>query len=361
MGMTGVSFTFTDEEGIIDNIYVSGCGATSTIAISLADTAAFVNQNGNTANLYAHSCGQGVTFSNGPRFGGYYNITAWRNNAGGLNWGAAQGYQAYVNRNLTVFAWGNGTYNLNLSGSFVNCAVNGSLAGETSFATTDGIKRTSPGTTYISAVDLTFDNMTFGVIAGANTTHANNDVNWSSANYEKAVLNFRNCLFSSANEIGGFTTSGYGSSYHISRWDQVSGGAHRSYFNNKGFVTCNTTTYRTSAPSEQLTPTIVSPESKLESGIKRVALASGATANVSVYVRKDSAYNGTAPRLIQRANPAIGVNTDVVLATSSLTLADTWYLVTGTTAAVIDDGVIEVHVDCDGTAGSIFLDDWTAA
>jgi hypothetical protein len=64
---------------------------------------------------------------------------------------------------------------------------------------------------------------------------------------------------------------------------------------------------------------------------------------------------------MQRANPAIGVTNETVLATSSLTLADTWYLVTGTTAAVTDDGVIEVYVDCDGTAGNIFVDDWSVA
>jgi hypothetical protein len=177
---------------------------------------------------------------------------------------------------------------------------------------------------------------------------------------EKAHLYFKNCLLYSANEIGGFTTSGYGSSYHMSRYDQTAG-AHKSYYNNRGTITCNTTVYRTAAPSEQLSPVIVAPESKLESSIKRIAIANGGTANVAVYVRKDSSYNGTAPRLIQKANPAIGVNTDVVLATSSLTLADTWYQVSGSTGATTDDGVLEVLIDCDGTAGNIFIDDWSVS
>jgi hypothetical protein len=359
--MGGIGFSLTDEEGNVDNLYGAGAGGASSAQIALLDTSAFAAQQGNTANLYAHSGGIGVNFAGGPRFGGYHNIIAWRNAAGGVLWGAAQPYQQYVNRKLTVFAWGNANYNLTLVGSFINCAVNGSMAGETAFATTDGVKRTSPGTTYISTAELSFDGMSFGIATGANTTHANNDVNWSSALYEKATLYFKNCLFSSANEIGGFTTSGYGSSYHLSRWDQVSGGSHKSFFLARGTITCNTTTYRTAAPSEQLTPAIVAPESKMESGIKRVALTQAATANVSVYVRKDSVYNGTAPRLMQRANPAIGVTNETVLATSSLTLADTWYLVTGTTAAVTDDGVIEVYVDCDGTAGNIFVDDWSVA
>lgn len=361
IGTTAYGYNFSDEDGIIDNIYAAGVGGASTGAIALGDTVAWVNQQGNTANLYAHSCGQGVATTSSFRNGGTYNIWAYRNTAGGVMWGSQQAYIHWVNRKLMVFAWGNGTYNLNLSGAFVNCVVNGSLAGETSFATTDGIKRTSPGTTYVSVADINFDGMSFGVVAGANTTHANNDVNWTSAVNEKATLKFRNCNFLSTNQIGGFTTSGYGSSYHLSRWQQTSGGVHKSYYNYRGTVTCNTTIYRTAAPSEQLSPAITSPETKLESSIKRIALTQGATANVSVYVRKDASYNGGAPRLMQRYNPAIGLNSnDAVLATSSLAVADTWYVVTGTCAAVTDDGIIEVYVDCDGTAGSIFLDDWAA-
>lgn len=361
VGASSTAYAFVSEAGIIDNIYAAGIGSSSTTAISLADTNAFVAQQGNTANLYAHSCGQGVTFAGGPRFGGLHNIVAWRNNSGGVNWGPAQPYQHYINRKLVIFAWGNGTYNLQLAGAFVNCAVNGSMAGETSFATTDGIKRVASGTTYHCPVEISFDGMSLGVASGANVAHANNDVNWTASTYEKAQLYFKNCLFGSANEVGGFTTSGYGSSLHVSRRDQTSGGAHYSYYNNRGQITCNTTVFRTAAPSEQLTPTVVSPESKLPSGIKRVAVASGATANVSVYLRKDTLYSGSAPRLMQRANPAIGVTSETVLATAALANADTWYLVSGTTAAVIDDGVLEVYVDCDGTTGSIFIDDWSVA
>ena len=34
---------------------------------------------------------------------------------------------------------------------------------------------------------------------------------------------------------------------------------------------------------------------------------------------------------------------------------------TGAAAAVTDDGVLEFYVDCDGAAGAVFTDDWTAS
>jgi hypothetical protein len=41
--------------------------------------------------------------------------------------------------------------------------------------------------------------------------------------------------------------------------------------------------------------------------------------------------------------------------------ADTWEQLTGTTPVASETGVFEVFVDCDGTAGSVYVDDWTAA
>jgi hypothetical protein len=39
----------------------------------------------------------------------------------------------------------------------------------------------------------------------------------------------------------------------------------------------------------------------------------------------------------------------------------TWEQLTGTATAATADGVIEVVVDCDGSAGAIYVDDWAAA
>jgi len=48
--------------------------------------------------------------------------------------------------------------------------------------------------------------------------------------------------------------------------------------------------------------------------------------------------------------------------TDSLTVgADTWEELTITTDALTEEGVIEVYVDCSGTAGNIFIDDWSSS
>lgn len=97
----------------------------------------------------------------------------------------------------------------------------------------------------------------------------------------------------------------------------------------------------------------------------KVAVDSGGTVNIAVYVRKSvvgdgAAYNGAQPRLLLKANPAIGVSADVVLDTM-VAAAGTWEQLAATTGAATDDGVMEFVVDCDGTAGWVNHDDWTAA
>ena len=73
-----------------------------------------------------------------------------------------------------------------------------------------------------------------------------------------------------------------------------------------------------------------------------------------------AAYNGNQPRLIVRRNDAIGITSDTVLATYSAGTGS-WNQLSGTTAAFSDDGVAEVIVDCDGTAGWTNIDDWSVS
>lgn len=93
-----------------------------------------------------------------------------------------------------------------------------------------------------------------------------------------------------------------------------------------------------------------------------VPVANGQTVAISVYTRRSAVGDGTAyvglqPRLILKANPALGVATDTVLDTH--TAADgSWEQLTGTTPAATDDGAFEFVVDCGGTAGWINVDDW---
>lgn len=123
------------------------------------------------------------------------------------------------------------------------------------------------------------------------------------------------------------------------------------------WIGTDSTTYRTAAPSEKLVPKTTA--SKLESSIKRFAVTSGSTASVGVYAYRDAAYNGNPARLIIKQHNGANYTADTVGATMS-TSTGAWEQLTTTIAAVPRDVVLEVCVDCDGTTGSIYLDDWSA-
>jgi len=133
---------------------------------------------------------------------------------------------------------------------------------------------------------------------------------------------------------------------------------HSITYIKRGSVAYETTTYRTTSPSQKLTP--ASATIKLFTGNRHVPVVDGAAAKtVGCYMRKNAGYNGNAPRIMLRRNRQLGVTTDTVVATATLTNADTWYSVSGALPVATDDGVYEVYVDCDGTAGNIFVDDWS--
>jgi hypothetical protein len=95
-----------------------------------------------------------------------------------------------------------------------------------------------------------------------------------------------------------------------------------------------------------------------------VPMAPGETTTVScqVYcsvVGDGAAYNGNRPRLIAKANPSIGLSNDTVLATSTTASNGAFETISGAMPAVTDYGVVNVIVDCDGTAGWVYSDNWT--
>ena len=74
-----------------------------------------------------------------------------------------------------------------------------------------------------------------------------------------------------------------------------------------------------------------------------------------------AAYNGNQPRLMLRRNAAVGITSDTVLATSSAAGDGAFEVLSGTTVAASDNGVMEVYLDCDGTAGWVNVDDWVVS
>jgi hypothetical protein len=110
----------------------------------------------------------------------------------------------------------------------------------------------------------------------------------------------------------------------------------------------------------------------------QVAAANGTTPQVCVWVRPSIStdanppygsvaaqnYTGDVPRLQARSNPAMGVQSDTVLATLGSPTAGTWGQLCGTLPSAPMDGVFEVFVDVDETAtsnpnGYVNITDWS--
>jgi hypothetical protein len=143
--------------------------------------------------------------------------------------------------------------------------------------------------------------------------------------------------------------------------DQTAG-QHKSW---KKYGTLQTETGTVHAPgtiSLKMTPNNAS--NKLQSsgifgGFKRT-VANGQTCTPSIYVYEDATYNGARARLIVLRNDALGITADTVLDTATAASDAAWEELTGTTAAVTDSGTLEFIIDCDGTAGNLFVGSYSA-
>jgi hypothetical protein len=118
-----------------------------------------------------------------------------------------------------------------------------------------------------------------------------------------------------------------------------------------------------SSPSEKLKP--ISSSLKLRSGSKFVALNSGESVVINVYVRKSTlatdgaAYNGNSPRLMLKRNATMGINQDIVMDQLDTT-SELFLKLSAQTLTVTNNGVLEFYIDCDGTQGFINVDNWAA-
>lgn len=314
--------------------------------------------NGNTA----HSCVNGFviaeTNSTGKQYS-FINCSAWRCTTQGFNFDLAFPTLVYC-ENVTAF--GNttrGFFLRNVGCAYVFNTVFAS--GDSTFACADGFGFNQPGVSQ-GLIQVTVNNGTFSSTSGIYRANTNADINIPSGFVSSMLqMQFNNTLFGAATEISNLSALVPAGYIKSSRHDQIKG-AFKSWFP-YGIVERDTTIYRTAAPSERLTPNNAS--GKLVSGSRIAAVDDLGTVTISVYVRKSvvgdgAAYNGNQPRLILKANPAAGINSDTVLATMSAA-AGSWQQLTGTTAAVDADGALEFVVDCDGTTGWVNVDDWSVA
>lgn len=356
LGTTSAGFDIGDANGTFTNNTATGCQGRG-MWVSETGASSLGTISGNTS----HTNG-GVGFDlqvNDLAGSTISTLTCWRNAAEGFVFSGTLMMNGCTFDTFTMF--GNTTSNIEITGNvdIVSCVwKNLTLSGDSSFATTNNILFT--GTAGLDLA-LAIENSNLSTVTGIKVV-ATNDINLAAPTGAcRELIRLYNTDMGGTNEVTSAANLYYTSSYPLvqsqinsSKHDQTVG-KYKSWFK-YGTIETNTTTFNTAAPSSQMSP--ISAGTKLESQVMCRAVASGSSVTVNVYVRKNAAYNGNAPRLINKKGIVVGVTADTVVDTLSVGI-DTWELLTGTVGPASADSVYEFVVDCDGTAGSVFVDDWS--
>ena len=359
VGSVSAAVVITSDAGSVwTNNHVNSCQASGNLGgFTLGEASGTM---GTFSGNVIHSCtGINLLLGNAPSFGTILNCRVWRStgNNGGLSFtGPNQGVNLVIDGLVCFGCATQGISATNaMSGTitFRNCVINA-------------------GTTLIQPIgfdfqrsmsDVIFENCTFG----ATNAHATADIRISNANtFVRAYL--RNCLLASGTEVLSQTNMVPGAFISSQKHDQTAG-LHKTW-KDEGTLAIDTTISRTASPSLRMTP--LSASTKLKSGTLvrrfRIPVLSGQTATINAYVRESvvgdgTDYNGNRIRLVVERATALGISTDAVLATATIASEGAFELISGTTAAVTDNGVIEFFLDCDGTTGWVNIDDvsWTVA
>lgn len=297
-----------------------------------------------TGNI-AHSCSTfGLNFSSLGQNGTISTCTFWRNGSSTISQTSSGG----IDYKSCIF-FGQ-TTNITMTGisKVSDCTFNG----DTTFSTT----------THISLNGVAdFINCDFDTVAGIKTASTNTIAPAGTGEFIKAT--FSNCKLAPTSVflLGQATSQCASSIVGVQNYNRTAG-SNKTY-KTYGNIVLDTGTVHTGSQSIKMTPNNAS--SKLDSsgvfGGFKCAVANGATVTPTVYVYEDATYNGARARLIVKRNDAMGISADTVLDTRTGAADATWEAMSGATAAVTDDGTLEFVIDCDGTAGNVYVDSFTVA
>lgn len=324
------SASFSDVGGTITNITIGGGG------FAVGEAAGIV---GTISGLMGHS-GSAASCNGG--IGTLTDLSLWRSTSSFFI--GATGTNECLIDGLTLF--GNTTSNLSMTQT--QCTLSITIkdlisAGDTTFATTNGINIGGNG----FYANVVLENPQLSPSGGIYAAHTN-DINIAAAGCSQIYLN--NPIMGGTNRVTGQSSLFYPGGVFATRLGQTDG-ANQSWLG-RGTVAQDNTLTDAGNPSVKLTPT--SATRKLNVVVQSTVCDEGETLDFNIMVRQDATYNGNPPRLMLKANAAMGISVDQVLDTATGT-TDSFLLLTGTTPAALADGVWTVFVDCDGTAGFINL------
>lgn len=327
--MSDVGGTFTNNSAI----------GSADIGIQISES----NTVGTYSGIICHSNNVGFSSAFGLTVGNISTLTAWRNASAGLQ--MISGELTYTD----LIAFGNGSQNVLFSSrGCVLFLINPTLNGDSTFSTTNGIDLSNTGT----LIELHIFGGSLGSASGIKTAHTIDLL--VGAMVARVFLN--NTLLASATEVSGQASMSPTSFVAAQKHDQTAG-LHKMWKRNGNIAIDTSTVHSPGVTSMKMTPSSAS--LKLDSigpfGGFKVQVANGQTCTPTIFVQEDGPYNGARSRLIVKRNDAMGISADTVLDTATSASDAAWEGLTGTTATVTDNGVLEFSIDCDGTAGNLYV------
>ena len=298
---------------------------------------------GNTAHSNA---GAGIIYGNVSILGTMINTTLWRNATGmTTNTANTTADGETIWDGLTVFGNGSPQVDIGTAISVKSTMRNFTIDSEASYTAAVGI-HINPN----YPQNILLQTGTIGV----NGAHTTGDISLDAATSLQMQLD--NVRLASTVDVDGQTYMNSRNYIRSARNGQVAG-AYKSWFK-YGTVESNTVTVHTSTVSEKMTPNNTT--NRLVSAIKTVALNSGQTCTVGVWMNKTAAYDGAQPRLMCKRNDAAGITTEAVIATYTAGTGS-WNQISGALPNVVTENcVLEFYVDCiKGTGGIVYVSDWT--
>lgn len=278
------------------------------------------------------------------------SLTAYRNTGPGLQLGISSA--AAVNYKIQNFtAFGNTTRNIGyVSGSPVIDLIftNANINSEASYTTTNGLCWDASG----PQGTIKFIDSNFG------TTYAHTtDLNLGYAGALKVLL-YNTTLASGTTVTDG---TGFPNSL-IQIKAQKNGGvstAHKVWSKFGTIQSESTIRHTASGYSWKMIPNTTGGKltfpGPTDSDSFKSAVNGSGTVTISCYMYKDSSYNGSAPRLVLLGGTLAGVTET----STAMTVAHSNWENIIVTCTPSESGVVEFYVDCDGTAGNVYVDDFS--
>lgn len=331
------------------NNTVAGCAyGASNAAIAIEENSAYFTGTFDGNVIHSNSGGGVVIPSSNCTFI-CSNLIGWRNNQSVIYTGIST---INGSNNKTIWdtgaLFGNTNNNISINNSCQGTTIikNFTVDGDSTFSTANGLGMGN------ASAEVYVLNSNFG----SNVAHTTADITTGTAAQLQRIA-LINTTLASSTEVATASNGAFGSYVREQKHDGSST-THRSLYRTGTIASDQTTRHTASGFSWKMTPLLAAHKLVLPGPDPmdnfKVAVNANAQVTITAYVQKDGSYNGNAPRLVVVGGILSGVSSDV---TDSLSVgASTWEQLS-VQVTPTEAGVLEYYIDCDGTAGNIYVDD----